>query len=133
MAINKTNKRQIADKLLEEAEQLSLPELKYLTQHLLELQGKRQTPNPSKDEVQLLRRISVKWPPEKQIYFDNMVVKRRNGQITEEEHAELIRLTDEAEMLDAERLQALLSLAQLRRVSLDEVMQQLGIKPPPVI
>jgi hypothetical protein len=41
-------------------------------------------------------------------------------------------MTDEAELKQAERLQALVELARLRNISLQEVMDALGIKPPAV-
>jgi hypothetical protein len=38
-------------------------------------------------------------------------------------------VTDEIERLDAERIEALVALAHLRRTSLEELMQSLGIQP----
>ena len=49
--------------------------------------------------------------------------------ITDEEHAELLRLTDKAEQLQAVRLKAVIDLAKLRGVSFEEMMKQLGFKP----
>ena len=49
--------------------------------------------------------------------------------ITEADLQELIRLTDESERLNAERIKHLLELAHLQGVTLDEVMKQLGIEP----
>ncbi len=48
---------------------------------------------------------------------------------TEGELQELIRLTDESERLNVERIKHLLELAHLRSITLDEVMEQLAIKP----
>jgi len=58
-----------------------------------------------------------------------LIAKRQSYTITEDELQELIRLTDESERLNVERMKHLLELAHLRGVTLDEVMEQLGIKP----
>jgi hypothetical protein len=50
--------------------------------------------------------------------------------ITSTELQELIGMTDRLEKLQAERLAALAELATLRGVTLDEVINQLGIQFP---
>ena len=52
-------------------------------------------------------------------------------EINAEEHQELLGLIDRVEKADADRLQSLIELSQLRQVSLDTVMNQLGIQQPP--
>jgi hypothetical protein len=64
--------------------------------------------------------------------YRELTKKRQEERLTEAEHEALIRLTDEAELKQAERLQALVELARLRNMSLQEVMDALGIKPPAV-
>jgi hypothetical protein len=58
-----------------------------------------------------------------------LIVRRQSYTITECEFQELIRLTDESERLNVERIKRLLELAHLRGITLDEMMEQLGIKP----
>jgi hypothetical protein len=48
--------------------------------------------------------------------------------LTSDEHAELLKLTHEAENRDAERAAALLELAKLRRLPIRVLMKQMGIK-----
>ncbi len=56
---------------------------------------------------------------------------RREGEsITDSEYDELTRLTDQAEELHAERLAAMVELAQLRGIGLPQLMDQLGIHFP---
>jgi hypothetical protein len=50
--------------------------------------------------------------------------------ITESELTELIDLTEQAELLNAERIAALSELAIARNQTLPQVMQDLGIHPP---
>lgn len=55
--------------------------------------------------------------------------KARQGEITPEEQAELMQLVDQIELLNAERMNYLFQLAQLRHTSLDELLQTLEITP----
>ena len=56
---------------------------------------------------------------------------RQAETITPEELAELIQLTDQREQRDAQRVAALEALAHLRRMTLADLMDSLGISPPP--
>jgi hypothetical protein len=47
-----------------------------------------------------------------------------------EEHQELLHLIDQIELADAERMQHMITLAQVRQISVDVLMHQLGIHPP---
>jgi hypothetical protein len=69
-------------------------------------------------------------PTAKRERHEALVARRRAGTLEEEERAELLRLTDEMETADAEKLERLASLARLRGVSLDTLMQNLGIQAP---
>lgn len=46
------------------------------------------------------------------------------------EITELIQITDEIEQRDAQRLAALIELAQLRQTAVPVLMDELGIRPP---
>ena len=81
------------------------------------------------NEAELLLKINEALPPVIQQRLDALIAKRQTQSLTPAEHQELIHLTEQSEQLDANRLQHLLALAALRQVSLDEVMQQLGIRP----
>ncbi len=62
--------------------------------------------------------------------YMELQTKLHHETISADEHQELLALIDRLELVDATRLQALLELAQLRQVSLQELMRQLGIHPP---
>jgi hypothetical protein len=68
--------------------------------------------------------------PDLQSRFDALVAKRQGLTLTEAEQVELLQLTDQIEQQDAQRVEALGRLAQLRGRSLPEIMQDLGINPP---
>lgn len=64
--------------------------------------------------------------------YQDLRDKMRAEAITNTEHAELLSLIEKMEAANVERLSHLVQLAQLRQVSLPEVMLQLGLKPPAV-
>src|SRR5438067_13519924 len=69
--------------------------------------------------------------PETQQRIDELVAKRQAATITPEERAALIALTDQSEQRAARRVAALAALAQLRRMPLPDLMDSLGLSPPP--
>jgi hypothetical protein len=56
-----------------------------------------------------------------------LIEHRQKGNLTPEEYAGLLRLTDEVELFDAKRVELLIALARLRKQSFDDVMAELGI------
>ena len=77
----------------------------------------------------LLLRIGRGLPADVRRRYDDLLAKRREERLRSDEHAELVRLTDEVERLDAERIEAIVALARLRGVSAATVMQSLGARP----
>ncbi len=67
---------------------------------------------------------------EAQQRFDELTAKRRAEALTPEEHRELLASIERIERTDAERAQALIALAQLRKVSVEGLMAELGIRLP---
>ena len=67
-------------------------------------------------------------PPLQRARFEMLVEKRDSDIITTLELEELISIIDEIEARDVMRLEALIKLSQIRGVSLDELMQNLGLK-----
>lgn len=82
----------------------------------------------SKKESDLLLRINRNLPDKQRERIRELTDKLEFESITNKEQSELLRLTDKAEQLQAERLQAVLELAKLRGVSAETVMKQLGVK-----
>lgn len=129
MAVVQINAQLSLEDILEAVKQFSPSELESFTQQVQLIQAQRKTPHLSKRETELLKQINqgipqTFWQPYKQL-----AAKRDVGTLTETEHKELLRLSDEMERLNAERLGYLVELAQLRNVSLTELMEKLGIQP----
>jgi ribosomal protein L12E/L44/L45/RPP1/RPP2 len=110
-----------------------LPE--FLRLHRLEIAPEKlkaleyQMENRQSYQSELVRKIIEGLPRAAAIRMEKLIAKRQSYTITEDELQELIRLTDESERLNVEKMKYLLELAHLRGVTLDEVMKQLGIEP----
>jgi hypothetical protein len=118
------------DALVSGVEQLSTPDLEWLTNQVLALRARRRAPSLSHKETELLQKINQGLPVEMQQRFDLLTAKRRAETLTPEEYEELLTLSDEIELRDAQRVEYLAELAQLRNISLRLLMQQLDIRPP---
>lgn len=120
------------DQLLEGVAQLDTADLRqFLTRaHLLLAQ--RHEAVLSSSESDLLQRINQGLPASTQHRYDELRDKLRREELNSEEHKELLELVDIIEQAQADRLQHLIALSQLRQVSLDELMRQLDIQPSPV-
>lgn len=91
----------------------------------------RRAPQLSGSESELLAKINQGVPVELQNRYDALIAKRRASTLTETEHSELLRLTDQVEGLDKRRVEYLAELARLRKISLRALLKDLGIKPRP--
>jgi hypothetical protein len=113
--------------LLQAVKQLAPAELDQFTHQVLALRAHRQAPHVSAAEAQLLLKINEGLPDPLRQRYDTLIQKRTAGVLTAEELAELVQLGDQVEQREADRLQALVQLAHLRQISLDQLMQDLGL------
>jgi hypothetical protein len=87
----------------------------------------------SADESRLLLAINQAISVELQERYHYLLMQRDANALTLEEYSELIALGDRIENLEAERLGNLLQLAQLRQISLDQLMIDLGLLQLPTV
>jgi hypothetical protein len=118
------------DALLRAIEQLSSSELDQLMAELRNLRAVRGHSRLTEAESTLLTRINEALPSELDRRYSELIGRRQEELLTTEEHEELLRLTDEVERIEADRVQALAELANVRGVSLSTVMRDLGIPAP---
>src|SRR5438046_3960928 len=85
------------DKLIEAAGQLRQPELEQFVAQVLALQARRKAPNLPQEETTLLLKINSGLPAEVRQRYHELIGKRREERLTQDEYEELLRLTDEAE------------------------------------
>ena len=116
------------DQLLNAALQMPEEEFQQFVTKLFTLKASQRVSALSQRESELLTSINQGLPPDGTRRMKALIAKRQSFTITEDELQELIRLTDESERLNVERLKRLLELAHLRGVTLDEVMVQLGLR-----
>jgi hypothetical protein len=116
--------------LLDAIAQLPPKELEAFVVQVLKLRAQRQIPHLSSSESELLLKINRSLSKPQQLRFDQLVAKRQELTITEPELAELIEVTEQIELLNAERMASLAELAISRNQTLNQIMQDLGIHPP---
>jgi hypothetical protein len=116
------------EQILNAALQLPPLELDQLLARLQTLRRKTKVPRLSQSESELLRSINQGAPAQLQQRHDALRRKRRRQKLTRKEQQELLSLSKQMEQLDVERLRHLAELAQLRDISLPDLMKQLGIE-----
>jgi hypothetical protein len=116
--------------LLKATEQLDPAEFQQFVAEVLGLRARRQAPHLSAAESRLLLIVNRGLPEGLQQRYRDLLAKRRQHILTPEEHGELLRLSDQVEDYQADRLTALSELAQLRHTTLPELMADLGLRAP---
>ena len=118
------------EQLLRAVERLPSQELAAFVAQILALRAQREAPHLTQPETALLLVINQGISGDMQRRFDELVAKSQAETITPDELHELIQITNLIEQRDAARLAALDQLARLRRTTLAELMDTLGIMPP---
>ncbi len=119
------------EQLLKAVQQLSQPDFEQFFEKIVEMQSASIPADLSLTESELIAKMNQSILPAVQQRHRELMAKRRAQSITEREYDELLVLIDKVEKADAERIRCLRELAHLRKVSFDELIQQLGIKPQP--
>ncbi len=117
------------DELLKAANELDEPQLDRLIHQVAVLRVSRKAQVLPEEEAQLLQQINQGVPTDLRAQYQVLRAKREAETLTKAEHQSLIKLSCQIEQIGADRLEALATLAQLRQVSLTDLMQTLGIQP----
>jgi hypothetical protein len=117
------------DELIKAADRLDATDLDSLLQQVVYLRARRKNPVLPEDEAQLLLRINQGIPADILAQYQLLLQKRDAETLTEPEYDRLIQFSTQIEQIGAQRLKALAHLAQLRQVSLLDLMKTLGIQP----
>ena len=120
------------DQLLSGVAQLDTDELRNFVERVSLMLAQRKASSLPELEANLLQAINQGLSGKIQHRYSELQSKLQNEAIAPEEHQELLQLIDVVEQADAARLQALVELAQLRGVTLPDLMTQLGLQPPTV-
>ena len=116
--------------LLRAAQQLPADELRAFVGDILGLQAQLNASRLPARESALLLQINKGLPAALEARCRELISKRRNQTLSEEEQRELVGLTDQIEELQANRAAALAEVAQLRQTTLAQLMDDLGIQAP---
>lgn len=121
--------------LREEARKADLDPGAYVVKALCEHLRKTQElpPRLPRAEAELLEKVNLGFSQEQWQRYHALIARRRAETLTEEERRELLEFTNRLERANVRRMEALVELAGRRGVSLETVMKDLGIEPPPYV
>lgn len=108
-------RQQVID-LIEELPSEALPDLVRFIEFLRFKSGRDDKATAAGAEARLTAIVRRRLPPEEQRRLDHLRARKDAGQLTPEEHAELLAYVERVEREDAERAEALVELARLRGV-----------------
>lgn len=115
------------DQLLQTVASLSNKELENFVSQAIVLKAKRNAQNSPKIEAELLSKINQGLSLKLQKRFDELAEKLESKTMTQKEREEFLKLTNRIEKQDAKRIELLGKLAEVRQVTLDELMKDLEI------
>jgi hypothetical protein len=126
-----TENRPDVARLLEVVEQLSPSELNIVEKRLRTVKAQQKAALAlTSEEKRRLAEIVHEVPEESRNRYSALVELQREGTLRDEEHEELVRLSDWIELVEVKRLEYLAELARQRSVPLLTLMDLLGIKSP---
>lgn len=126
MSIREATEQLTVDHLLDGLQQLSAAELWEFTERLSEWQRQREVP----EEVPLLASIreNSRLPEKEQQRYQELWRKCENETLSETELAEYHKLLSKLEARNVKRIESLITLAEMRGKTLEQVMAELGLK-----
>jgi hypothetical protein len=121
----------IEEKLLIGARQKGVSLENYLLQ-LLNIATnvqKKQGKNKTLSETELLQKVNLDITEAEWTEYRRLIAVRRAEKLTETEYYKLARLGEKLEQANVDRLKYLVPLAKLRKIPLEQLMDDLGIIP----
>jgi|GEM_PF-1835280 len=83
---------------------------------------------PQQQEAYLLKQIKEKIPASLIQRYKKLYLKSQNGTINNNEHLEILQITNFIELRSAERIPLLEELAELKKMPLLDLIKQLNLK-----
>lgn len=109
---------------------MPLNELEILVGNVLAVRAERVAPHLSGKETKLLRTIQKSLPKKSLERMKKLQTLRDEEKLSPEGFAELAKLIEKLEELHAERMKAVANLADLRGVTFQTAMEQVGLTLP---
>lgn len=119
------------DELVKGFSKLETSDIENFVLEITNIIAKRKAASLSKRESELFLTINKTWTPAKKKRFDLLTKKLQEEKMTAKEHTEYLKLIDLKQERAVKRLESLTELAQLRKVSLRKLMEQLGLNVRP--
>lgn len=117
------------EEILDGISHLDTPDLEIFLREVGHLLAKRKATTLSKRETQLLLKINeAVFPDDVQKEYDELYKKLSSEKISPQQHQRLLVLIKQREESGVEKLACLIELAQLKKVSLSTLLDQLGIQ-----
>jgi hypothetical protein len=117
-------------KLKQAASQIGLSPDSYIVRLLQqELQARATPARLSTEETDLLQRINTSLSAMEWERYRALLSKRDAENLSDNEQADLIALSDKLEEANVLRMEAVAELAQVRKVAVSELMSTLGLTP----
>ncbi|MDL1945097.1 hypothetical protein FBQ99_22500 [Chloroflexi bacterium CFX2] len=130
MNVSLTVPPEMERKLKQAASQVGLSPDSYIVRLLQqELQTRSTSARLSSEETELLQKINASLSTLEWERYRVLLAKRNAETLTNEEHAELITLSDKIEEANVRRMEAVAELARVRKVTVPELMSTLGLTP----
>ena len=109
---------------------MPLDELEDLVSDVLAVRAERVAPHISGEEGKLLRMIQRTLPEKSLLRIKELQGLRDDEKLSPDGFAELAELLEKLEIIHAERMNAVAELADLRGVTLQTAMRQIGLRLP---
>jgi hypothetical protein len=117
-------------KLKQAASQIGLSPDSYIVRLLQqELQARSTSGRLSPEETELLQRINASLSAMEWERYRALLAKRDAENLSDNEQADLIALSDKLEEANVRRMDAVVELARVRKVTVPELMSTLGLSP----
>ncbi len=127
MSLAQTNAELSFDQLVSAVIRLPQAEFEKFVRTVCGIRPSYEKHRLSRRESELLLRINQGVPSALQHRYNELIEKRDTRTLTPEEYEDILRLTDQVELLDAERMGCLTELAGIRNRPLMLLMHDLGI------
>ena len=85
----------------------------------------------SATEASLLQQSRIVWPAELWQRYQLLAMKLEDETLLPDEQQELMYLIEQREEANVHRIAALIEIAKIRGTTLDALINELGVKPPP--
>ncbi len=109
---------------------MPLDELEQLVSNVLAVRAERIAPHITGEEIKLLRTIQRTLSKKSLLRMKELQSLRDNNELSQDGFAELAELIEKLEIIHAERMKSVSDLADLRGITFQTAMKQIGLSLP---